>query len=136
MCGRVLLSLTSLIIALVAVFLAVPLDEYPELLQYQDTLKNILEPVTSLFNTCPMHWLKSPSEESKKFILPDGTYNVIRPEQHKLFSKEELAKYDGSEGSPGLYIGILGLVYDVSEGKRFYEPGGGYSFFAGLLYHR
>jgi predicted heme/steroid binding protein len=42
---------------------------------------------------------------------------------------EELKKYDGSEGSPGLYLAILGEIFDVSAGKEHYQPGGGYSFF-------
>ena len=35
----------------------------------------------------------------------------------KIFTPEELRKYDGSPGSPGLYIALLGVVYDVSKGK-------------------
>jgi len=49
----------------------------------------------------------------------------------KVFTKSELALYDGSEGSPGLYLAMMGVVYDVSKGKEYYGPGGGYSFFAG-----
>jgi len=48
----------------------------------------------------------------------------------KVFSKEELKKYDGSPDSPGLYLAILGKVYDVSKGKDYYGPGGGYAFFS------
>ena len=48
----------------------------------------------------------------------------------KIFTKEELKQYDGSEGSKGLYLAFLGRVYDVSKGKQHYGPGGGYSFFA------
>ena len=43
----------------------------------------------------------------------------------------ELSQYDGSPGSPGLYLALLGEVYDVSRGSQYYGPGGGYSFFAG-----
>jgi len=49
----------------------------------------------------------------------------------KVFTKEELAKYDGSDGSPGLYIALLGEVFNVKKGKQYYGPGGGYSFFSG-----
>ncbi|ELT90457.1 hypothetical protein CAPTEDRAFT_110664 [Capitella teleta] len=52
------------------------------------------------------------------------------PADH-LFTKDELSKYDGKEGSPGLYLAILGLVYDVVKGSKFYEAGAGYGFFAG-----
>ena len=47
-----------------------------------------------------------------------------------LLTAEELKLYDGSDGSPGLYIALLGQVFDVSKGKEHYGPGGGYSFFA------
>jgi hypothetical protein len=44
----------------------------------------------------------------------------------RLFKKEELA------ASPDrIYLAILGRVYDVTEGKAHYGPGGGYEFFAG-----
>ena len=48
-----------------------------------------------------------------------------------MFSVSELRQYDGSPGSPGLYLALLGEVYDVSRGSQYYGPGGGYSFFAG-----
>ena len=48
-----------------------------------------------------------------------------------MFTKEELSKYDGSEGSPGIYLAILGQVFDVSKAPNFYGPNGGYGFFAG-----
>jgi len=49
----------------------------------------------------------------------------------RVFSQSELARYDGSPGSPGLHLALLGVVYDVSQGDQYYGPGGGYSFFAG-----
>nr|CAG4648782.1 EOG090X0A5G [Polyphemus pediculus] len=53
------------------------------------------------------------------------------PIEERLFTKEELAKYKGENGSP-IYLALMGKVYDVSRGKDFYGPGGGYSFFTGL----
>lgn len=49
----------------------------------------------------------------------------------RIFTVEELGKYDGSGNSPGLYLAILGKVFDVEKGAQHYRPGGGYSFFAG-----
>ena len=49
----------------------------------------------------------------------------------RVLSQSELGQYDGSPGSPGLYLALLGEVYDVSAGSQYYGPGGGYSFFAG-----
>lgn len=49
----------------------------------------------------------------------------------RLFLPEELARYRGGPGDPGLYLALLGRVYDVSSGRRHYEPGAHYSGFAG-----
>lgn len=125
MCGRVLLSLASLIIALLAVFIALPEDQLPVLQDYHELLKDYL----SVFSSCPFH---SSSKRSAVPVSEDGVYNVVRVDpSDRIFSKDELAQYDGKEGSPGLYLAILGLVYDVSSGRRFYEAGAGYGFFAG-----
>nr|XP_033777380.1 neuferricin [Geotrypetes seraphini]XP_033777381.1 neuferricin [Geotrypetes seraphini]XP_033777382.1 neuferricin [Geotrypetes seraphini] len=49
----------------------------------------------------------------------------------KLLSKEELSRYTGVAGSPGLYLSVVGQVFDVQKGREHYGPGGSYSFFAG-----
>lgn len=49
----------------------------------------------------------------------------------RLFTEEELQQYDGSEGSKGLYLVILGHVYDVESGRKHYGPGESYSMFVG-----
>ncbi|XP_040280782.1 neuferricin isoform X1 [Bufo bufo] len=59
----------------------------------------------------------------------------IFPEQCKvkegrLLSQEELSRYHGGQGSPGLYLAVLGRVFDVQKGIQHYGPGGSYSFFA------
>ncbi|XP_067864046.1 neuferricin isoform X2 [Heptranchias perlo] len=51
----------------------------------------------------------------------------------RLFTKSELSRYSGAEGSPGLYLSVLGQVFDVRRGKQHYGPGGAYSFFTGKL---
>uniref|UniRef100_A0A1L8DZ45 Putative heme/steroid binding protein n=1 Tax=Nyssomyia neivai TaxID=330878 RepID=A0A1L8DZ45_9DIPT len=48
-----------------------------------------------------------------------------------LFTLDELSKYTGANGSKGLYIAIMGTVYDVEKGRKHYGPGGSYHFFAG-----
>lgn len=50
----------------------------------------------------------------------------------RLFVPEELARYRGGPGDPGLYLALLGRVYDVSSGRKHYEPGAHYSGFAGI----
>ncbi|KAM6466465.1 neuferricin isoform 1-T3 [Liasis olivaceus] len=46
-------------------------------------------------------------------------------------SAAELSRYTGAEGSPGLYLAVLGQVFDVQRGRRHYGPGGAYSCFSG-----
>ena len=55
----------------------------------------------------------------------------MRGSGERVFTKAELAQYDGSADAPGLYLALLGVVYDVSSGRQHYGAGGGYSFFAG-----
>lgn len=33
-----------------------------------------------------------------------------------LFTNDDLARYSGLDGSPGLYLAFLGIVYDVAKG--------------------
>ncbi|XP_070838885.1 neuferricin [Chaetodon trifascialis] len=49
----------------------------------------------------------------------------------RLLSSRELSLYDGEEGSKGLYLAILGQVFDVHKGHKHYGPGGAYHFMAG-----
>ncbi|KAK7613572.1 hypothetical protein BKA81DRAFT_97437 [Phyllosticta paracitricarpa] len=48
-----------------------------------------------------------------------------------LLTDEQLKAYDGSDASKPIYLALNGTIYDVSAGRHFYGPGGGYSFFAG-----
>lgn len=52
-------------------------------------------------------------------------------EHQRLFTEQELAEYDGREGSKGLYLVILGYVYDVQKGVKHYGPGEAYNMFVG-----
>ncbi|XP_061608585.1 neuferricin [Phyllopteryx taeniolatus] len=49
----------------------------------------------------------------------------------RLLSSQELSLYDGEEGSKGIYLAILGQVYDVHNGLKHYGPGGAYHSVAG-----
>ncbi|XP_072099521.1 neuferricin [Mobula birostris] len=49
----------------------------------------------------------------------------------RIFSKAELSRYTGGKGSPGLYLAVLGQVFDVDRGRRHYGPGGSYHLFTG-----
>eukprot|EP01134_Creolimax_fragrantissima_P005962 CFRG5962T1 len=51
--------------------------------------------------------------------------------EERIFSTEELAKFDGTNPDGIIFLGFNGVVYDVTAGKQYYAPGGGYSFFSG-----
>ena len=44
----------------------------------------------------------------------------------KVFTPEQLAKYDGSDKSKPVYLAIDGDVYDVTASRRIYGPLGPY----------
>lgn len=44
---------------------------------------------------------------------------------------EQLLQYDGSDPEKPIYLAINGTIFDVSEGRKTYGPGGSYSVFAG-----
>lgn len=44
---------------------------------------------------------------------------------------EDLAAYDGSSPDRPILLAVCGVVYDVTEGRQFYGPGGPYRIFAG-----
>ncbi|RKP03952.1 hypothetical protein CXG81DRAFT_113, partial [Caulochytrium protostelioides] len=51
--------------------------------------------------------------------------------QDLVLTPEQLAQYDGTDPAKPIYLAVGGAVYDVTEGRRFYGPGGAYAFFAG-----
>lgn len=108
----VFLKLSVLVAFIAAIFLL------PALKPHREKLSRLLQ-------TCPLHWFQSPAEDT------GSGSGVIKTGNHPIFTKEQLSKYDGTEESLGLYIGIYGRVYDVSSGRQYYGPGGTYSFFAG-----
>lgn len=48
----------------------------------------------------------------------------------KLFSSDELNQYNGVDKSE-LYLSILGNVFDVTKGSKYYGPGESYYIFIG-----
>ncbi|XP_010545930.1 PREDICTED: membrane steroid-binding protein 2-like [Tarenaya hassleriana] len=53
------------------------------------------------------------------------------PVQLGEVSEEELKQYDGSDPKKPLLMAIKGQIYDVSQSRMFYGPGGPYALFAG-----
>ena len=48
----------------------------------------------------------------------------------RLFTKDELKDYDGKTKSQ-IYLAVVGNVYDVTKGERFYAAGNHYGGFSG-----
>ncbi|AQK64805.1 Membrane steroid-binding protein 2 [Zea mays] len=65
-----------------------------------------------------------PREEPEAEPLPP-------PVQMGEVSEEELSQYDGSDPKKPLLMAIKGQIYDVTQSRMFYGPGGPYALFAG-----
>ncbi|CAN6285263.1 unnamed protein product [Urochloa humidicola] len=55
-------------------------------------------------------------------------YRLRKP---RLWTVEELSIYNGTDEGLPILLGILGSVFDVTNGRSHYGPGGGYHHFAG-----
>ncbi|KAK9070370.1 hypothetical protein SSX86_010772 [Deinandra increscens subsp. villosa] len=53
------------------------------------------------------------------------------PVQLGEISEDELKAYDGNDSKKPLLMAIKGQIYDVSQSRMFYGPGGPYALFAG-----
>ncbi|CAH9111303.1 unnamed protein product [Cuscuta europaea] len=53
------------------------------------------------------------------------------PVQVGEISEEELKQYDGSDPNKPLLMAIKAQIYDVTQSRMFYGPGGPYALFAG-----
>ncbi|XP_050442178.1 neuferricin [Adelges cooleyi] len=52
------------------------------------------------------------------------------PSVCSLFDTARLSRYNGVDGGK-IYLSFLGIVFDVTMGRKFYGPGGSYHSFAG-----
>lgn len=50
-------------------------------------------------------------------------------EKERIFTEDELKKYNNIEN--GLYLSILGKIFDVTKGSKYYAPGATYHVFVG-----
>ncbi|KAF3845437.1 hypothetical protein F7725_008600 [Dissostichus mawsoni] len=49
----------------------------------------------------------------------------------RLFTEEELSRYDGGEAGQPIYMAIKGVVFDVTKGKEFYGRDAPYNALVG-----
>lgn len=57
--------------------------------------------------------------------------SVLREAEKIRYSVAELARFDGRDATRPILMAVRGLVFDVSEGRRFYAAGARYHAFAG-----
>jgi len=90
--------------------------------------------ITFLFlSSCLLSW----------FVTRDNFFWGHRPSYTRLdvwkgwlrgplqLTDADLKKYDGSDPKTPIYVAVNGTIYDVTNGRNFYGPGGSYHFFAG-----
>ncbi|KAB1210718.1 Membrane steroid-binding protein 2 [Morella rubra] len=79
--------------------------------------------VSSLFVSPDQHQRPREQELQSQPLPP--------PVQVGEISEEELLQYNGSDPKKPLLMAIKGQIYDVSQSRLFYGPGGPYALFAG-----
>ena len=84
--------------------------------------------VGSLGGRAP-HGVGAPAGASARAPAPASTLPPSLP-QRRVFTPDELALHDGTRGR-GIYLAVLGEVYDVSAGRKHYGADGAYAHFAG-----
>ncbi|KAG6537747.1 membrane steroid-binding protein 1-like [Zingiber officinale] len=80
--------------------------------------------VAGFFETQPLAPQQREREAVEREPLPS-------PVQLGEVSEVELLAYDGSDRKKPLLMTIKGQIYDVSQSRMFYGPGGPYALFAG-----
>ncbi|KAH8926162.1 cytochrome b5 [Atractiella rhizophila] len=61
---------------------------------------------------------------------------ILEKSKLKRYTPEELAKYDGTDPTKPILVGLDGWVFDMSAKPGTWGPEGGYSHFAGHDYAR
>ncbi|CAI8593671.1 unnamed protein product [Vicia faba] len=82
--------------------------------------------VTSLFGSSDTPQRHEPSRDFDAQMEP-----LKPPVQIGEVTEEELKDYDGNNPDKPLLMAIKGQIYDVSQSRMFYGPGGPYALFAG-----
>lgn len=72
------------------------------------------------------HQYQRPRETEPQEVQP-----LPPPVQLGEVTEEDLKQYDGTDPKKPLLMAIKGQIYDVSQSRMFYGPGGPYALFAG-----
>ncbi|MQM10869.1 hypothetical protein Taro_043770 [Colocasia esculenta] len=77
-------------------------------------------------------FFRSPAPVQRGIREPEEEMEPLPPPvQLGEITAEELKAYDGSDPKKPLLMAIKGQIYDVSQSRVFYGPGGPYAIFAG-----
>ncbi|XP_059629293.1 membrane steroid-binding protein 2-like [Cornus florida] len=80
--------------------------------------------ISGLFGSSDQHHQRPRAVEEEMEPLPP-------PVQLGEITEEELKAYDGKDPKKPLLMAIKSQIYDVSQSRMFYGPGGPYALFAG-----
>lgn len=83
---------------------------------------------TELWNDLVAHFNSGDQLVSKD----DSINNSDDRNPELLFTADKLRQFSG-EGTDKIYLSILGKVFDVTKGKKYYGLGGNYHGFAGIF---
>jgi hypothetical protein len=110
----------AMAMSIASVFIMFYLNEYhtSTFIQFSSVYAQLCSTVINLHNVV------------LKWFSMGSNIDLRGKRKEMLFTKEELKKH--TEGSKGLYLAILGKVYDVGKGEKFYGPSGIYHFFTGM----
>ncbi|KAJ8752904.1 hypothetical protein K2173_008639 [Erythroxylum novogranatense] len=72
-----------------------------------------------------------PAQPSRPRSFEEQMQPLPTPVQLGEVTEEELKVYDGTDPAKPLLMAIKGQIYDVSQSRMFYGPGGPYALFAG-----
>lgn len=81
--------------------------------------------VIVFFGTLAFFLLKGWWEHYRLRNIPNEKFDAGK------MTLEELSKYSGRDPFLPILFSVQGRIFDVSEGRDFYGPGGGYALFAG-----
>lgn len=93
---------------------------------YMGIIDYVKGPTAGKTTEKPKETTTVPEQPSYKMSSCPGEQNPVR-----LWTLDELAKFNGQSGETEIYIGFLGLVYNVTSSAQHYGPKSDYSAFAG-----
>lgn len=73
----------------------------------------------------------TPPPQRRVEVAEEALPPAPEPVQVGEITADELRQYDGSDPEKPLLMAIKGQIYDISQSRMFYGPGGPYALFAG-----